>query len=264
MLPYEDKVADLFHALHSAQVQDSVDQFASLPQANQYRKLYAMVARHVGPGAPVLDWGCGNGHFSLFLAREGLRVTSYSFEEEPAVFRLLRGPGGSPVNFVSGSTADPRRLPFPDSSFDCVFSVGVLEHVRETGGTEADSLREIRRVLRPGGKFICYHFPNAYSWIEALNRALYGARAGAREQSKYFHPYLFTKGAIRALCDETGLSLLEIERYGALPRNVMRRLPAALRASRPLATAVNLCDLVLEKAVSPLAQSYAFVAQRPA
>ena len=42
---------------------------------------------------------------------------------------------------------DLRRVPFPDASFDLVYASHVLEHIKE----DDEALREIRRILRPGG-----------------------------------------------------------------------------------------------------------------
>ena len=53
---------------------------------------------------------------------------------------------------------DGRNLPFPDESFDIVFSSNVLEHVPDLGNMH----REIRRVLRPGG--YCVHVMPTHSW----------------------------------------------------------------------------------------------------
>jgi cyclopropane fatty-acyl-phospholipid synthase-like methyltransferase len=260
MMPFEQKVADVFNTLRTTEAGRSVDQFKSLPQANQFRKLYAIVAKHLRPGASVLDWGCGNGHFSFFLARQGFLVTAYSFETEPAVFSLLSDSERGRITFVRGSAEDPQSLPFPAQEFDSVCSIGVLEHVRETGGTENGSMSEIHRVLRAGGTFICYHLPNRYSYIEALNRFLYRSAEPRMQPGKYFHTYRFTQDDIRSLCQATGFALLELHRYGAIPRNVLRRLPGRLRDSRLLSTLVNAGDLLLEKALVPVSQSHSFIA----
>lgn len=261
MLPFEQNVADVFSILGTADAGRTVAQFRSLAQANQYRMLYQLVAKYMPPRARVLDWGCGNGHFSFFLARQGAFVTSYSFEAEPEIFSLLTPAQRKRITFIRGSCDDPRTLPFPDRSFESVFSVGVLEHVRETGGTETGSMREIRRVLRPGGRFICYHLPNQYSYIEALNRIVHGPLDPTMKVVWKYHKYRFTKSQIRTLCDSAGFSVLELHRYGAIPRNMLGRLPGRLGHSPMLASSVNALDLLLERAMVPISQNFAFVAE---
>jgi SAM-dependent methyltransferase len=64
-----------------------------------------------------------------------------------AAARRVAGELGSASEFV---VADARRLPFPDESFDVVFSYSVLQHLRKEDVLAA--LREVRRVLKPGGR----------------------------------------------------------------------------------------------------------------
>jgi SAM-dependent methyltransferase len=226
-------------------------QFRSLAGARQYRQLYRMTRRHVPPGGDVLDWGAGNGHFSYFLSRAGYRPTGFAIEGGSQAAWL-----GEPfVRFVGGSIAEPVRLPFPDRSFDAVSSVGVLEHVRETGGREAASLDEIVRVLKPGGVFLCYHFPNQTSLIDRLARTVPG---------KHFHQFRYTRGDIERLGRGAGLELLEAARYGALPRNMLSRLPASLRRAAPPADAWDALDSLLGALAGPLCQNWRFVARKPA
>ena len=54
--------------------------------------------------------------------------------------------------------ADAERLPFPDNTFDVVYSYGVMHHSPDT----AQCLREARRVLKPGGeaRIMVYHHPS--------------------------------------------------------------------------------------------------------
>lgn len=224
-------------------------QFQSLAGARQYRHLYRMTRRHVPPGAEVLDWGSGNGHFAYFLSRAGYRPTGFTIEgvsnaawlDEPY------------TRFVGGSAAEPVKLPFPDATFDAVSSVGVLEHVRETGGDEAASLAEIVRVLKPGGTFLCCHFPNQTSLIDRLARRVPG---------KHFHEFRYTRAAIERLAAGAGLELLELARYGALPRNGLHRLPAPLRTARWPADLWDGLDTLLGWVAGPLCQNWRFVGRR--
>lgn len=66
---------------------------------------------------------------------------------------------------------DGRRIPFDEASFDRVWAMDVLEHVRHPELTVA----EVRRVLRPGGLLVCrvdlrdhYHLQDPCRWLECL------------------------------------------------------------------------------------------------
>jgi SAM-dependent methyltransferase len=249
MLPFEPQVADFYQNLRAI-APGRVEQFQSLPAANQYRKLYELTDAHVPPDGSVLDWGCGRGHFSYWLLRRGHRVTAYSLEDAPELFDLLPEEERSRLTFVRGT--DAVALPFAEASFAAAFSVGVLEHVREYGGTEEGSLRELHRVLRPGGRLVVYHFPNRFSHIEAYARLL---RADS-------HEHRFTAKEIARLTAATGFAVRDVARYGFLPRNSFNRLPGSLRSSERVASIVNGVDRVLERVFSPLAQNYYFVAER--
>lgn len=224
-------------------------QYRRLVTANQYRRLYALVDRYLVPDSKVLDWGCGNGHVSYGLWRRGLKVSGFSFED----FGLRRHLDTT-YEMRTGTEEDPSGLPFDDQSFDGVMSVGVLEHVRETGGNELASLREIARVLRPGGTFICFHFPNQFSLIEALSRQM---------PSSHSHQFRYTKADIQNLCSGAGLELLELRRYGALPRNMWHRAPRAIGDSPLVCGIWNGLDEVLGRLLPRWTQNYLFVARKP-
>jgi SAM-dependent methyltransferase len=225
-------------------------QFGSLAGVRQYQRLYRMVRRHLEPGAQVLDWGTDCGHFSYFLTRAGYRATGFNLEGVSRAGWL-----DEPYErYVGGNPAEPVRLPFADAEFDAVASIGVLEHVRETGGTEAASLSEIRRVLRPGGVFLCYHFPNRTSWIDLASSLVPG---------KHHHEYRYVRADIERLTRQAGFELLEVGRYGILPRNIMRRLPGPLRHAGWVADLWDTADAVAGAALPPLCQNHAFVARRP-
>jgi len=64
-----------------------------------------------------------------------------------------------------GVVADLSDLPFPDNTFDLVFSIYVLEHVSDS----APVISEIGRVLKPGGLFLSLT-PNRFHYVALLSR----------------------------------------------------------------------------------------------
>ena len=93
----------------------------------------------------VLEAGCGIGTDGAQFAAAGARYTGLDFS--PSAIDLARRRfdlEGLPGRFVTGSITD---LPFPDDTFDLVFSHGVIHHVRST----EKAAKEFERVLKPGG-----------------------------------------------------------------------------------------------------------------
>ncbi|MBK7977021.1 MAG: class I SAM-dependent methyltransferase [Deltaproteobacteria bacterium] len=225
------------------------DSFRSRVGADQFRALHAVLARRITAGSRVLDWGAATGHLSYTLVRLGYRAVGFGLGEW-----AFRGcVDDARYAFVRGGRADLGRLPFADASFDAVVSTGLLEHVREVGGDEGESLSEIHRILRPGGLFVCDHLPNQTSWMERAAQTLGG------------HPHRrrFAEWDIRRLLHDADLTLLEWARYGFLPSDRFARLPAWIRASESIATAWNLADSVGASLGNKLCQNHLFVARRP-
>jgi malonyl-CoA O-methyltransferase len=98
-------------------------------------------------GQAVLDLGCGTGRHALWLAAEGATVTGVDFSAG-MLDAARRKPGAARVRFVVHDLDRP--LPFEDGAFDLVVSGLVLEHLRDPGLF----FREVRRVLRPGGRAV--------------------------------------------------------------------------------------------------------------
>ena len=96
------------------------------------------------PGADTLEIGTGTGGMLHALLERGLRARGV--EINPALIAESRQWFGElPIRAVSGV-----ELPFPDASFDLVLSFDVLEHIRDSDA----HLREVSRVLRPGGRYL--------------------------------------------------------------------------------------------------------------
>src|SRR5215203_2355642 len=104
-------------------------------------------------GARVLDVACGTGDLSLVLAGAGAgRVVGLDFcRPMLEVARRKAETGSRAIPFVEG---DALCLPFADETFD---AVTIAFGLRNLAGV-ADGLRELRRVLKPGGRLAVLEF----------------------------------------------------------------------------------------------------------
>jgi len=123
-----------------APVYDAMNRLMTAGLDQRWRRI--TVERVVRPGDSVLDACCGTGDLAIAAARRGGEVTGLDFSER----MLERARAKSPsIEWVRGYVL---ALPFPDASFDAV-TVGF--GVRNVDDLEA-GVRELRRVLRPGGR----------------------------------------------------------------------------------------------------------------
>ena len=106
------------------------------------------------PGGRLLDVGCGTG-FIIHLA-VGLFDEIHGVDITPAMMQRVRT--GSVNITLHQSTAE--AMPFADASFDAVTAYSFVDHVADQGAL----LREVARVLRPGGVFYADLIPNRLFW----------------------------------------------------------------------------------------------------
>ena len=100
----------------------------------------------------ALDLGSDNGVISWLLRRRGGRWTSADLTDETVA--AISAMTGEPARRLDGA-----ELPFPDSSFDLIVVIDLLEHVDD----DRRLLHEISRCLRPGGRAVL-HVPTAKRW----------------------------------------------------------------------------------------------------
>jgi SAM-dependent methyltransferase len=166
-----------------------------------YSRYCDLVVSHAS-GGRVLDWGAGNGHVSYLLRSTGnfKSVNSFVVNGDDRTIEFLRD--GLDLSVVN--SLDKAKLPYEDGSFDCVISSGVLEHVVEYGGSLDSTLGEIRRVLKPGGVFICWRLPFAFSIWEYFRHA----------RCEWYHEDRYTPLRVKSLMSNSGFLLSELHLDG--------------------------------------------------
>lgn len=95
----------------------------------------------------ILEVGCGVGSFCCLLKNKTNQVYGVDFSRQMIDYAKKNCP---PVNFTQ---APADKLPFADKSFDAVVAIMLFHHLQAQGLME-QSLREIKRVLKPDGE-IC-------------------------------------------------------------------------------------------------------------
>lgn len=128
------------------------DAYATEGERNAYNALYERPATRalLGPvaGRDVLDAGCGSGPLAAQLTAAGARVTG--FDVSPRMVELAQARRLPGASFAVADLAEPlERL--ADDSFDLIAASLVLHYLEDWDAP----LRELRRVLRPGGALVC-------------------------------------------------------------------------------------------------------------
>lgn len=121
------------------------------------------------PGDMFLDAGTGFGRHAFEAARRGARVVALDYAEKEvtstrATFAAMYEAGELDANSLAGVVrGDATCLPFEDSTFDCVVTSEVLEHIPD----DTSAINEFVRVLRPGGTLaatVPSWFPEKINW----------------------------------------------------------------------------------------------------
>ncbi len=142
-------------------------------------------------GLTILDLGCGRGVEAALIAsvfRPG-RLVAFDLDRrqvQEARRRLSRNGAGN----VALLLADASRLPFADGQFDAVVEMAVIHHVPQW----RDALREVARVLKPGGGF---HFVDVSKRRYGVGMKLMGHDMEA----------LFTVSEFHTAVEDAGLTL---------------------------------------------------------
>lgn len=121
------------------------------------RKVEAMLTRLPAPSGEArvagLDLGCGHGWYATELAKRGYAMTGIDLSA--GQIAQAKKHCAEQAASVELTAYDGVKIPFPDASFDFVYSINVLHHVVNLEVRER-LLAEILRVLKPGGVFFLH------------------------------------------------------------------------------------------------------------
>jgi 2-polyprenyl-6-hydroxyphenyl methylase/3-demethylubiquinone-9 3-methyltransferase len=153
----------------------------------------------------VLDLGCGGGFLANALGcEEGIEVTGLDQAEDALVVARAHDASGR-VHFLHG---DARAIPFPDGEFDAVCAMDFLEHVEDPGAI----VREVARVLRPGGTFFFHTFSRTWLSRWLVIRAVEWFIPNTPKNLHVWRLFIRPE-ELRAHCDSAGLKRFEARSF---------------------------------------------------
>jgi ubiquinone/menaquinone biosynthesis C-methylase UbiE len=172
--------------------------------SEEFRKqgFWPLLQKHLQKGKRYLDVGCGIGGWILFLKEEG-----YEVEGSDIAARTVRALTEYDPD-LKVKVASMTAIPYPDASLDGVLAVGTLEYV---DGKVPVALREVQRVLKPGGIFFM-EVPIAntlrqlgYIPLKQAEKALRQAQG----KKPTFSNYLFDRAELKHLLAAAGFEVIE-------------------------------------------------------
>jgi ubiquinone/menaquinone biosynthesis C-methylase UbiE len=108
----------------------------------------AIALMKISPGARVLDVGCGSGWATRLMAEQSPQVSAVGIDISDEMVKLAQA--STSTDNVTFRVATAEQLPFADGEFSDAFSMESLYYYQDM----LSALREIKRVLQPGGQFV--------------------------------------------------------------------------------------------------------------
>jgi SAM-dependent methyltransferase len=157
-------------AVHGRAHEFGTREFFDAVERHRYEEYAPWMPRVMGfdqfAGQRLLEIGCGMGTDLLQFARGGAHVTG--IDVTPRSIEISRRHFEVYNEDAQFANSDAENLPFADECFDVVYSNGVLHHTPDTAG----AVREIHRVLKPGGlaRVMLYHRNSWNYWFDIVAR----------------------------------------------------------------------------------------------
>lgn len=120
-------------------------------KSNRFLHDFTLEAMEPADNESILEIGFGNGKFfdKLFSRAKNLQISGLDFSPEMVKEATVNNPSTTASGQLSLRLGSSDKIPFPDNSFDKVFCINVIYFWEQP----AAHVKEIRRVLKPGGRF---------------------------------------------------------------------------------------------------------------
>jgi SAM-dependent methyltransferase len=162
-----------------------------------------MLSSHLRPGMTVLELGCGTGYFTQELARSGADVIA--IDVSPELLEIARSNCSAPN--VQYQIQNASALSYSDAVFDSVVGSSILHHLEIE-----EALREIYRVLKPGGT-IYFTEPNMLNPQIAIQKNVPSIK---RRLGDSPDETAFFRWPLRRLMEQTGYRSIQIDPFDFL------------------------------------------------
>jgi demethylmenaquinone methyltransferase/2-methoxy-6-polyprenyl-1,4-benzoquinol methylase/phosphoethanolamine N-methyltransferase len=141
--------------LHGARCYDLFGRLISFGRDKAIREKFIELAAPT-PDEKVLDVGCGTGTLALALKSSVGTCEVHGIDASPEMIEVAREKAAKAGSDTDFQVALIEAIPFPDATFDLVTSSLMLHHLPDD--LKRTGLGEIRRVLKPGGRFMAVDF----------------------------------------------------------------------------------------------------------
>ena len=135
-----------------------LDRTAAYQPGNYNQQRYVYALSQLSADDEVIDAACGDGYGSEMIAERCKRVVGVDLDAETIREAQTRSAGVENLRFEHG---DACRLSEPDQSFSVFVSLETIEHIPDVDAF----CREVKRVLKPGGRLICSTPQNLFGRI---------------------------------------------------------------------------------------------------
>ena len=143
------------HVIHWARWYDFFGKLISFGRDKAVRnKLIELAAP--APGEKVLDLGCGTGTLAIAIKPRVGAGEVHGIDASPEMIQVAKDKSAKDGSDVEFRVALIEAIPFPDASFDLVTNSLMLHHLPDD--LKAKGFLEVRRVLKPGGRFMTVEF----------------------------------------------------------------------------------------------------------